>query len=96
MPKEMEILDLAEYPRHELVGYFTRLFKLADKNNDGLLDPAEIEKLLQLTNFALSKDATARVVAMADTNKDGKIDLNEFLPMAIETLTKGVTLPEPA
>ena len=49
---------------------------MLDKNNDGKISKEDIKGILRLE----SKDQIITdLMAKADTNKDGEIDINEFL-----------------
>ena len=67
-------------------GYFKGLFSIADANGDGVLQPDELKKLLQLYGFALSAEEIAQFVSEADTNHDGVIEYNEFVPVDTKVL----------
>merc|ERR1712195_236796 len=71
----------------ELRSYLQRLFKIGDKNGDGVLQPAEFEALLQRSGFKFDTATVRQIMATADTNHDGLIDYEEFVP-AIMSLLK--------
>ena len=66
--------------------YFTGLFAIADANGDGVLQPKELKRLLELCGFVLSAQQIAQFVSEADTNGDGVIEYKEFVPVATKML----------
>merc|ERR1712188_281703 len=46
--------NLADVPDDMLERYFAKLFKVADANGDGVLQPAEFKRLLELSGFNFS------------------------------------------
>ena len=61
-----------------------QLFQIADRNDDGVLQPAEMKKLLELSGFKLSPMDIDELVKSADVNKDGVIDWKECLPAMMQ------------
>ena len=87
--KKVEQTQLAHpstFKAEDLEQYFKGLFSIADANGDGVLQPDELEKLLQLCGFALSAEEIAQFVSEADTNHDGVIEYDEFVPVATKML----------
>ena len=70
----------------ELERYLRDLFSIADTNDDRVLQPHELTKMLQLCGFELSAIEIAEFVRVADVNGDGLITYNELLPMASKML----------
>ena len=62
------------------------LFTIADANGDGVLQPDELTKLLQMCGFELSAEEIAQFVTEADANQDGVIEYEEFVPVASKML----------
>ena len=59
------------------------LFKAADENQDGALDPAELTAALFFhPDLNLSPTAILDIVQAADVNNDGLIEFDEFVPVA--------------
>jgi Ca2+-binding EF-hand superfamily protein len=59
------------------------LFKAADENKDGALDPAELTAALFFhQDLNLSPTAILDIVQAADVNNDGLIEFDEFVPVA--------------
>jgi len=77
---------IQEVPQPMLERYFKKLFSIADVNGDGVLQPAEFSKLLSLSGFNFSKTQIAEFVAQADTNRNGVIEYEEFIPVAMSLL----------
>jgi len=67
--------------------YLEGLFKIADTNGDGVLQPSELATLLQLTGFNLSASTILDIVQAADVDGDGVIQYAEFVPVVRELLT---------
>jgi len=96
IPVAMKILQgrndagLAPMPRMQdvpapmLERYFKKLFNIADLNGDGVLQPAEFKKLLQLSGFNIPSAKINELMAAADVNQDGVIQYEEFIPVAMQ------------
>ena len=72
-----------------------RLFRMFDRDGSGFLDDAEIPKLIAetyksmgMTNYTPSKDDVSSWLDMGDTNKDGKVSLEECEEVVISSLRK--------
>ena len=70
----------------DLEDYLKQLFAIGDANGDGVLQPAELTKLLGLCGFNLSDEQVAELVQSADVNGDGVIEYDEFAPVAAQLL----------
>ena len=68
--------------------YLKELFAIGDVNGDGTLQPTELAKLLSICGFDSSSPDILDLVAAADTNNDGLIGFDEFVPLAQELLEK--------
>jgi len=75
-------------PEH-LEDYLSKMFSIADANGDGVLQPDELRRMLRLCNFALSEQEITEFVNAADTNHDGLVDYDEFVPVATKMLHHG-------
>jgi Ca2+-binding EF-hand superfamily protein len=89
--RDDEVVDnqmpaLADVPPAMLENYLGKLFAVGDTNGDGVLQPSELARLLELSGFNFSPAEVKAVVSAADTNRDGVIDYEEFVPLAIEIL----------
>jgi Ca2+-binding EF-hand superfamily protein len=69
---------LSDVPAEQLENYLQRLFKIGDKNNDGVLDGVELRNLLQKSGFNLDVQTIADIMVAVDVNKDGVIQYDEF------------------
>merc|ERR1712167_273205 len=81
-------LEVSSYNQTTLEKYFKRLFKMGDVNGDGVLQPQEVSALLKLTGFEFDDSTIAAIVRDADTNHDGVIEYEEFVPMMLQTLDR--------
>eukprot|EP00658_Telonema_sp_P-2_P061962 TRINITY_DN5061_c0_g1_i1.p1 TRINITY_DN5061_c0_g1~~TRINITY_DN5061_c0_g1_i1.p1 ORF type:complete len:426 (-),score=148.90 TRINITY_DN5061_c0_g1_i1:263-1540(-) len=70
----------------QLESYLRQLFVIGDQNKDGVLQPAEMAKLLKMCGFGLSASEILEVLEKADLNGDGVIQYEEFVPAAVEIL----------
>jgi len=84
--------DIKSVNKLELRSYFMRLFKIADTNGDGVLQPAEMEALLRKSGFGFDSATIQEMVRLADANGDGVIEYNEFVPamMAVAQFSRHV------
>merc|ERR1711865_576623 len=71
----------SDFTDEELDEYLTQMFKVADENGDGVLQPTEMVTLLQLSGFNIPAGTILDMVAAADVNGDGVIDYEEFVPV---------------
>merc|ERR1719272_1598538 len=65
----------------ELAVYLKQMYTAADADNSGYLDETEMVMLLQNSGLDLNQRAIRRVMEEADTNDDGRIDYDEFVPL---------------
>jgi len=85
-----EMPQIGDVPPAMLERYFQKLFKIADLNGDGVLQPDELSNMLSGSGFKLTPSQVQQVVEAADVNNDGVIDYEEFVPIAVAVL-KGQT-----
>eukprot|EP00656_Telonema_subtile_P053822 TRINITY_DN786_c0_g1_i11.p1 TRINITY_DN786_c0_g1~~TRINITY_DN786_c0_g1_i11.p1 ORF type:complete len:202 (+),score=74.82 TRINITY_DN786_c0_g1_i11:1-606(+) len=86
--------NLSDVPPAQLERYMQRLFKIGDKDNDGSLDALELRDLLSKSGFALDNQTIAHIMVAVDTNRDGVIQYNEFVP-AVQALIEEINKPKP-
>jgi Ca2+-binding EF-hand superfamily protein len=79
-------LNLHEYSEKDLDLYFRRLFAIADADGSGELDQEEVADLLTMTGFGFDSDTVSQIVEMSDTNANGVIEYEEFIPMMLGVL----------
>jgi len=77
---------LADVPPAMLKRYLQKLFSVADVNGDGVLQPAEFKRLLELSGFNFPPATVRKLLNAADVNHDGVIEYDEFVPVALEIL----------
>jgi len=88
--------NLADVPPELLERYLAKLFSVADTNGDGVLQPTELSRLLELSGFNLTPQQVAEVIDNADVNHDGVISYEEFVPIAAEILQARAQAGAPA
>ena len=57
------------------------MYSRFDKNGDGVFSPLEFECAFTVLNIDFAKDDLRELIRLTDTNKDGKVDMNEFHAM---------------
>lgn len=62
------------------------IFKLADKDNSGALEYDELENLFLSLNIHLSQFQLYMLLSECDTNGDGQVDYQEFIPVMVDIL----------
>jgi Ca2+-binding EF-hand superfamily protein len=58
-------------------------FEEADKNRDGYIDLSEMKRVLALNHVINDDDTLKAIFNTFDTNKDGKLDVEEYIKMYI-------------
>jgi Ca2+-binding EF-hand superfamily protein len=81
-----EMPSIEDVPPAMLERYFQKLFAVADVNGDGVLQPSEFKRLLELSGFNFDKATVRKLLNAADVNQDGVIEYDEFVPVAMEIL----------
>ena len=61
------------------------MFKRFDKNGDGVFSYLEFECIFTVLDIQFAKDDLRKLINMTDSNKDGRIDMNEFHTMLYAT-----------
>ena len=56
----------------------TQAFLHINRNRSGFVEPKELERIFKLANLVLSAEELKQILKHYDTNKDGKIDINEL------------------
>ncbi len=54
-------------------------FPVVDTNGDGLISPAELERLYERNGTSITSEEKEAIFAKADTDGDGLISLEEFI-----------------
>merc|ERR1711871_910604 len=88
--------NIEDVPPAMLERYLQKLFAVGDVNGDGVLQPEEMSRLLDLSGFNLSPSQVAAIVDAADVNHDGVIEYDEFVPVAIGMLQARANAGAPA
>jgi len=84
--KKAAVKDPADYAAEELEEYLKQLFRVADTNGDGVLQPHEMTRLLKMSGFGFTDEVIAQVIALTDANHDGVIQYEEFVPAMIAVM----------
>ncbi|XP_021513982.1 mitochondrial adenyl nucleotide antiporter SLC25A24 isoform X2 [Meriones unguiculatus] len=58
---------------------YETLFRALDRNGDGVVDIRELQEGLRNLGIPLGQDAEEKIFTTGDTNKDGKLDFEEFM-----------------
>ena len=56
-------------------------FKKFDKNGDGVFSQMELECAFVALDIEVTKADLRRFIALSDSNRDGRVDFNEFYSM---------------
>ena len=97
-PKKQEAkgkLSLEDFSEEDLDAYFYRLFMIADTDGNGTLEAEEVAELLFLSGFSFDEETVNKVMMAADTNEDGVIQYDEFVPMMLGILDAKDPAPPP-
>jgi len=72
---------ITEVDDDDLEEYLQGLFKIADENDDGTLQPDEFRKLMAISGFGFSEETVERLLKESDTDGDGFVDITELRAM---------------
>merc|ERR1712166_123136 len=86
--------DASQVNSSQMEEYLHKLFQIGDTNGDGVLQPAELAKLLKLSGSQLDAEQVIAMVLAADLNGAGVIEYEEFVPIAIELMHTAQTLED--
>ncbi|CAM9135103.1 unnamed protein product [Hapterophycus canaliculatus] len=64
---------------------FAEAFRAIDRNKDGKLDIAELNRLMVATGFGLVKDELDDIFSLFNRDGSGKVDLEEFMDYMMGT-----------
>lgn len=70
----------------EIILEMQALFKLGDRDGNGVLDPAEFRMLLSRCGFEFAPAVVDAIAMAADTNHDGLIEVSEFIPAMLSVM----------
>ena len=76
----------------EMENMMKHVFKAADQDGNGTLDPEEFKAFLKEMPLNLTKKETNALILSVDVNGDGLISYEEFLPVFHEIVSDVVTL----
>merc|ERR1711865_96556 len=91
---KMEHLNIADVPADMLDRYLRKLFQTADLDGNGVLDRQEFAAVLKKSGLQFSPQKIMRVMAASDTNMDGVIQYDEFVPAMMSLLGKNQVAPQ--
>ncbi|XP_069862267.1 mitochondrial adenyl nucleotide antiporter SLC25A24 isoform X1 [Dipodomys merriami] len=72
------VLPTAACQDADVPARYETLFRTLDRNGDGVVDIRELQEGLSSLGLPLGKDAEEKIFDTGDTNKDGKLDFEEF------------------
>ena len=78
---------IVEIQRGLFQNYFKVLkeaFKIFDKNCNGFIEAKELKEVTTTLGTILTKEEFEEFWLEADTNKDGRLDYNEFINMMMQ------------
>jgi len=78
--------SVGDVPPDMLESYLSEMFKIADTDGNGVLDPQEFESMLEMSGFDFDEIVVKQLMEAADVNKDGVIEYSEFLPIGMQLL----------
>ena len=70
-----------KYKPEELEAYMSRLFKLGDTNENGIMEKEELVALLNLSHFPFDLGNVEELLDKYDINRNGVIEKSEFMTM---------------
>jgi len=80
--EELKIDDDLPGPNDDVKNQdYKMAFKLLDKDGDGTLSLVELQEVFTNLNFKFSEGELKKMVSTIDKNRDGQIDLDEFMVM---------------
>jgi len=89
-----ESASLQSVPRNsdEMEELMLELFLAADTDKNGTIEPDELAEILQsVPGVTVTTEMVNDIVAQLDTNGDGRLDYNEFCPLAWELLNPALS-----
>jgi Ca2+-binding EF-hand superfamily protein len=86
LQRKREIQSNRRLTPEELEAYLMKLFVDADSDGNGWLSPKEFKNLLRNSEMNFSNKEIRWVLAEADVDGDGRIDYNEFIPVAVDVV----------
>ena len=84
--RDKKTVDASRFSPAVVQGSLQMLFELGDRNKDGVLDQNELVHLLGVSGFDFDIEQVAKLIKKCDTNGDGVLQYEEFLPMMMEHL----------
>ena len=70
----------------DLAALLRQIFVDADADGNGWLDAAEFRKVMQTADLDLAVEDVSQLLMQADANDDGRIEYDEFMPLALEVV----------
>merc|ERR1712216_1115554 len=77
-PRKSAMPALRDVPVKQFQSYMERLFKIGDKDGNGVLDSMELAALLCKSGFIFEDHVIDQIMDQVDTNHDGVIQYREF------------------
>jgi Ca2+-binding EF-hand superfamily protein len=85
---EARDLLLHGMPRTELVALLEDLFKRADTDGSGYLSRSEFNQCLKEADLGLTRKEINAIMSEIDSDHDGRISYEEFIPLCLEILVQ--------
>eukprot|EP00741_Cyanophora_paradoxa_P007537 tig00001154_g7290.t1 len=86
-PQYSQTVDVRNMSQEELEQFFMQLFREADVDGNGVLDAKEFKQIMKTADLGLSNKQILEIMVEADENDDGKIDYQEFVPVAVQVVS---------
>lgn len=86
--EDVEYHLLHGIPKEELEEVMKRVFEAADENGNGELSMEEFRKCLKSAELGLTRKEINLLLSECDTNQDGAVSYNEFVPLCFNLLVE--------
>ncbi len=81
-----EFVNIVLHPEKGTDDDYKQLFKMFDKDGDGFIDVAELQEGMIKMGEDFSRDEIKNIILSVDSDKNQKLDYNEFLELIKEKL----------
>lgn len=84
----MDIIKRDATRKEDQMKTLERAFKIFDKNGDGFIEVNELSRVMTELGEKLSEEEVKQMLAVADVDKDGKINYKEFINYITKPVNK--------